>query len=707
MTSIAQGTVQDYTNTYAEVKIYAMNRANAVARAKAKSYAETKAEAEADAYAKARTAARAPAKAEADAIISVTIVLYGLATDCLRLSMHFFHPIQQCAQQVYHSALPLSPTSSQLRKHCLQAVIDEQLSYVTVFSGAPDTWGLLLRTIDARPKQLTCIMTSVQRIIATCEDIVNIYDAVTFVLQQSFCTPEIITKIQGSPDGSVLFFAHSHSVTAWDVQTGGLIHTFTTQSKINDIAVPMSGDHIAYTLSDGAIESWNVRTKGGRGFGSGQPVSAICWLSPNELIVATQDSVYTANITILHTSNSLPVPGCIWGMVYLGDDKFLVGTSLQGRGTDQEQCSLRIISRQHLDVHQEFRPPAHLGQLTCQRTFQEGQVPIYLGQLTCPTYVGNEVVCITPPNGVQLFNVDSLDQINHPLLLGAATSIAVSLDRNLVAKTRDSIQIFSLDVLKTGKAHDDVHLSHIYPLDEKHIICLQQNRHLTLVELDTLRKLHPASRLRSFLTSKSPSVDGSFSRGFVAELGISSILQAWQSASPLPERISAIGEETLLGGLSPKRTRIITVYSSPQWEVRVKNAKDGMVLANLYLDSGSGLGEVYDLTFDSETRFYLKVDGPGWHVQIPHDIITSPSGNYSHTITQGEPEPLPEARATPSYTLDTNCEWVIDAESRKICWISPGNIRRGNGGHFWAGLSLVMVGDDGVVRKVSFKEPGC
>jgi hypothetical protein len=40
---------------------------------------------------------------------------YDLATDCLRLSMHFFHPIQQCAQQVYHTALPLSPTSSLLR----------------------------------------------------------------------------------------------------------------------------------------------------------------------------------------------------------------------------------------------------------------------------------------------------------------------------------------------------------------------------------------------------------------------------------------------------------------------------------------------------------------------------------------------------------------------------------------------------------------
>jgi hypothetical protein len=44
-----------------------------------------------------------------------------------------------------------------------------------------------------------------QRIIAACEDIVNVYDAVTFVLQQSLHTPETVTKIQGSPDGSICF----------------------------------------------------------------------------------------------------------------------------------------------------------------------------------------------------------------------------------------------------------------------------------------------------------------------------------------------------------------------------------------------------------------------------------------------------------------------------------------------------------------------
>jgi hypothetical protein len=185
-------------------------------------------------------------------------------------------------------------------------------------------------------------------------------------------------------------------------------------------------------------------------------------------------------------------------------------------------------------------------------------------------------------------------------------------------------------------------------------------------------------------------------------------MEAWRSGTPLPEGAEIADEDPPLSGLTPLCTRIATFYGSPRWELRVKDTKDGTILANLPLgDGGSeiGIGEVYDVTFNSTTRFYLKIDGPGRHVQIPCDIVPSPSGSHSHTITMAEPVPLPEPRTTPPYKLDANCEWVIDAKSRKVCWVSPGNVRRGNGGHFWAGLSLVMVGDDGVVRKLSFREP--
>jgi len=697
----------------AEARIKAMNQSMAMVWVEIKSEAQARSEAESEAKARAEAEARivayekaeAEAGAETELIITakaefqaLTTPLHHLATDCLRLSMHFFHPIQQCAQQVYHTAIPLLPTSSHLQKYCLQSVLDSQLSLVTTFSGAPDAWGLLLRTIDIRPRQLTSIATSVHRIIAACGDLVNIYDPATFVLQQSLSIPEPATKIQDSPDGSILFFAHSFSISVWDVQTGGLIHTFTVESEISDIAASTTGDHIACGSSDGSITTWDTHTKKGKGkrLGNGQPVVTICWVSPLELVVATQRSLYVYNIASNEVLHTLYMRGKVWGMVYLVNkvtdgEEILVGTSWLGAGASW--CSFEI-SKYKGDLLSSLR----------------SQPLTHCGRLSQPMLVGEEIACIIQPTGVQSFNTKSYNSTNPPLL-DAAASVAVSLNRNLVARTKDSIQIFSLDVLKSDKTRDVVRLSHVYPLDENHIICIvQPTRNLSLLELETLRELRPeddTSLLRSLLTYQPPSVRSPFGHGPAAEFGVSAVMEAWESGNPLPEWTESTNEDGPLSGLSPERTCIVTVYGSPRRGLRVKDAKDGTILANLPLDDDLAAGEVYALTFDSETRFYLKMDGPGQHIQIHYDITASPSGSYSHTITKGEPTPLLEPRKISPYSLDANFEWVLDTESRKVCWIPPGNIRRISGGHLWIGLSLVMVGDDGVVRKLSFKEPDC
>ena len=139
----------------------------------------------------------------------------------------------------------------------------------------------------------------------------------------------------------------------------------------------------------------------------------------------------------------------------------------------------------------------------------------------------------------------------------------------------------------------------------------------------------------------------------------------------------------------------------------VEDVEHGTVLAWAPLGDELRMGKVYGLYFDSETRFCLEIDKPRERVQIPFEIIAPPSDSDPYTIIKGKPKLLSKPRARPPYTLDANCEWVLDASSRKICWISPSNLRRGTGGHFWVGRSLVMVGDDGVVRKVTFKEPDC
>jgi len=446
--------VEDKARAIAEAEVA---EAEARARAEIDAEAESEVGAEAEARAKARVEAEArivacekaetEARAEAEPIFiataefqALTTPLHHLATDCLQLSMHFFHPIQQCAQQVYHTAIPLSPTSSHLQKCSLQSVVDNQLSLVTTFSGAPDTWGLLLRTIDIRPRQLTCISTSVQGIIAACGDHVNIYDPITFVLHQSLSTPEAVTKIQVSPDGTILFFAHSLSVTMWDVQTGGLIHTFTVESEISDIAASKTGEHIACGCTDGTVTFWNTHTRKckGKGLGNGQSIITICWVSPLEAAIATYSSLHAHNVATNRSLNIRHGQGQVWGVVCMANkEEFLVGTSPLGGRVCWSAFEIGI----HIG-----------GSLPCRESHEQA----CHRQLSQPVLVGEEIVCITHPTGVQSFNTRSYSSTNPPLL-DAATSVAVSLNRNLITQTKDSIQIFSTDVLTSDMTHDVVH----------------------------------------------------------------------------------------------------------------------------------------------------------------------------------------------------------------------------------------------------------
>lgn len=60
----------------------------------------------------------------------------------------------------------------------------------------------------------------------------------------------------------------------------------------------------------------------------------------------------------------------------------------------------------------------------------------------------------------------------------------------------------------------------------------------------------------------------------------------------------------------------------------------------------------------------------------------------------------------PPYALDENLEWVLDAKSRRVFWVPPGYIHETEDAHFFVGSSIVMAGQDKVVRKLTFKNPG-
>ena len=136
-----------------------------------------------------------------------------------------------------------------------------------------------------------------------------------------------------------------------------------------------------------------------------------------------------------------------------------------------------------------------------------------------PDNCGQGVVCITSPSGVYSFSPKSYTWTNNPLLLGAAASVAISSNRNLVVQTEDSIQIFSIDVLTSQEVENDVLPSHVYSLGKNYILrVLQPNRHLTLFESKTLEELRPDDEtlpFRALLYDRLPSAPALFFPGWL------------------------------------------------------------------------------------------------------------------------------------------------------------------------------------------------
>ena len=56
------------------------------------------------------------------------------------------------------------------------------------------------------------------------------------------------------------------------------------------------------------------------------------------------------------------------------------------------------------------------------------------------------------------------------------------------------------------------------------------------------------------------------------------------------------------------------------------------------------------------------------------------------------------------YALDKNLEWVVDTKSRRVCWLPPGYVSEIENGHFFVGSSVVMVGQGGIVRRLTFRD---
>ena len=169
---------------------------------------------------------------------------------CLILS-NFDH-IRSSPTNLYHLALPFSPSSSWLHKW----YTPESLREVRVVKGRLDKWGTSTREVHIRGLvgDLMC-WKDVIAVGGTCGEI-TIIDGITGSRRMVLSTTGLhVFPLAFSLDGTLL--VSGDAIRLWDIQTGGVVKEFRGRAKCASIS-PDATTIASGTHSD--IRLWDVRT---------------------------------------------------------------------------------------------------------------------------------------------------------------------------------------------------------------------------------------------------------------------------------------------------------------------------------------------------------------------------------------------------------------------------------------------------------------
>jgi WD40 repeat protein len=172
--------------------------------------------------------------------------------------LEHFDTIHNSPSQIYHSALPLSPSSSWLYKYYATELIGE----VKVVKGPPAGWGICSRkvTLDEGPHVLACWKDTIA--VGLESSNITLLSAITGS-QMAVLSGHTggVGSLAFSSDGTLLVSGSSDkTLKLWDIQTGGVVKTFLGHtSQVCSVSISADCTTIA-SGSDGTICLWYIQT---------------------------------------------------------------------------------------------------------------------------------------------------------------------------------------------------------------------------------------------------------------------------------------------------------------------------------------------------------------------------------------------------------------------------------------------------------------
>ena len=517
---------------------------------------------------------------------------------------------------------------------------------------------------------------------ASDDGIVGVYDSVTGAPRLILNPQNPVRTIRGSPDGSLLFCAHEGpSITLWDIQTGGLIHTFVLKSKPKAIAISFAGCYLACGLPDGSVKVWEVANKREGGIvESGSSVVDLCWVEPEQLLAVGRvksmemwDAV--AGKVVRRFAVKLPIRGMVYSQA-LNKLAFLFAS---GAGS-----TIAIIQPTSgiLSTYQSQQPISCLAPFQATRAF----------------------VCGTVAPGLTVLDprARTWRQVDHSV---AMISISTLPDETVVANTAGSgIQLLDLDCgLPEGPT------TSVDTFDEDRIIAAfsTTNRHTKLLGKTYMEEVLTLPWTIGGTPTNCPTIlCVSHQKRIVvysAEMRGKWSLELRRLdrlKRSVPEWTREVDGQPLAGEISPGRGQIVIFCNTRNSaQILLLDTKTGTPMALLDVSDPFPPTRPLEIEFESNGRFYSLHDTYRTSYDISAPLVSSI--DFRGSITCRGQLPLVE-RPQRHYDLDDAHEWVI-CSSKRICWIPPGYIRSTEGGHCWVGNTLVMAGEDGILRKLTFQ----
>ena len=531
---------------------------------------------------------------------------------------------------------------------------------------------------------------STAKIAGACNDgTVRIYDSVTGGLRLSLRPEFPVLEMTGLPDGSLLVCTHGGRplITLWDIQTGGLVHTFVLEREAQHTTVSLDGRYLACEGSKYTVNVWETAGR------TQHPVpwerfqgNTPCWLAPEELImVVDRGSVCIQNVVL----KGSPV------------QKFKICGSDHSAVYSQIFDLLAIMSRPI--YHGTSFTIFDIKTGTSSNLHTSGE-PLYSVAFSQTT---KELVCCWGAPGLETIDI-STGHLTRFDLPATVTSVSTLSNGTMVANVQGSgIQLLRLVQERVSPQQPTPPLLAIFPLDKGRILAIvpATSDDITLLETTTLSQVlsipNRGDPLSAFVRRVvlCASLENKIAVRYYREWS-QGYLEMLEFAGREPRWTVPTGVLPPIGSISPSSARLVIVHNLDQWHfISVGDAQKGISFTQGAFNSDQ---DPLDVTFDSEDRFYIHYNT----YRETYDIDNNTwAGNppTTHRIIRREGQRLEGQVLQKRYSLDDGREWVFCGPQR-ICWVPPGYIGSAPDSHCWAGSSLVMVGQDGVLRKLTFLE---